>query len=55
MFQIKEDLGFDPIDVEKTLIDMAYSMIEQGFVKKTPKYLGPPEKRSTSTDTQPSQ
>ncbi|XP_031549442.1 tetraketide alpha-pyrone reductase 1-like [Actinia tenebrosa] len=53
--KIKEDLGFDPIDVEKTLIDMAYSMIEQGFVKKTPKYLGPPENRSTSTDTQPSQ
>lgn len=46
IFQIKEDLGFDPIDLKKTIIDMAYSMIEQGFVKKTPKYLGPPETRS---------
>ncbi|EDO45294.1 predicted protein, partial [Nematostella vectensis] len=36
--KIKEDLGFAPRELKDTVIDMAYSMIEQGFVKKTPKY-----------------
>ncbi|CAG5128697.1 unnamed protein product, partial [Candidula unifasciata] len=35
-------LGIDPVDVNKSLIDMGYSMIENGFVQKSSKYRGPP-------------
>ncbi len=35
-------LGITPIDQKKSMIDMAYSMIESGKVKKTRDYKGPP-------------
>jgi hypothetical protein len=38
---MKEVLGIEPTDMKETLIDMAYSLIENGFVKKTKKYKGP--------------
>ncbi|PIK36868.1 hypothetical protein BSL78_26293 [Apostichopus japonicus] len=39
--RMKEVLKIDePIDLKTTVIDMAYSMIEGGFVKKTSKYRG---------------
>ncbi|BFZ14180.1 hypothetical protein BsWGS_17219 [Bradybaena similaris] len=34
-------LGINPTDLNKSLIDMGYSMIENGFIKKTSKYRGP--------------
>lgn len=33
-----KELGINPIEMEKSIIDMAYSLIDQGFVKKTTKY-----------------
>ena len=36
-------LGVKPRPVEQTLVDMAYSMIENGTAKKTPQYSGPPK------------
>ena len=41
MFQMKEVLGIEPVDVKETVIEMAYSLIEGGFIKKTKKYKGP--------------
>lgn len=39
--RMKNVLGITPIEVKETLIDMAYSLIESGLVKKTKKYKGP--------------
>ncbi|XP_050408842.1 uncharacterized protein LOC126823846 isoform X2 [Patella vulgata] len=39
--RMKEVLGIQPRDTKEMLIDMAYSLIEGGFVKKTKKYTGP--------------
>jgi len=38
LLQIKAELGFQPTDVKKTIIDMAYNLIDAGFIMKTPKY-----------------
>jgi hypothetical protein len=35
---MKEVLGITPRDVKETIIDMAYSLIEAGLVKKSKKY-----------------
>ena len=35
-------LGIKPRDPKLTIIDMAYSMIENGMVKKSKGYKGPP-------------
>ena len=35
-----KELGITPTDMEKTIIDMAYSLIDQGFVMKTKDYKG---------------
>jgi len=40
--KVRKVLGIKPIDVKKSIIDMGYSVIERGFVKKTAKYKGPP-------------
>ena len=40
--RMKEVLGITPIDIKTSLIDTAYSMIENGMVKKTDKYKGRP-------------
>lgn len=37
-----KELGITPIEMEKTIIDMAYSLIDRGFVKKTKKYRNSP-------------
>ena len=37
-------LGITPISMKQSLIDMAYSMIEAGKIKKTSGYRGPPGK-----------
>lgn len=39
--RMKEVLGIEPRDAKETLIDMAYSLIESGFIKRTKKYRGP--------------
>ena len=36
--QIKDHFGMQFEDFKKSVIDMAYSLIERGFVKKTPQY-----------------
>ncbi len=41
--RMKDALGIQPRDGRETVVDMAYSMIEQGFIKKTSKYTGPKE------------
>ena len=35
---MKSVLGVDPIDVKRTVIEMAYSLIENGLIKRTKKY-----------------
>ena len=40
-----KELGINPIEMEKSIIDMAYSLIDQGFVKKTNKYRNNPPKQ----------
>lgn len=40
-FQMKEALQITPREIKDTLIDMAYSLIEAGLVKKTKKFKGP--------------
>ena len=39
------ELGVHPRPVEESIIDMCYSLIDLGLVKKTPGYLGHPSKR----------
>ena len=41
-FQFRNELDIEPIDLKSTVIDMAYSLIDGGFVKKTSKYKGRP-------------
>lgn len=38
VLQIKAELGYQPTDLKKTIIDMAYNLIDSGFIKKTEKY-----------------
>lgn len=38
--RMKDVLGITPMEMKDTLIDMAYSLIEAGLVKKTKKYKG---------------
>ena len=35
-----KELGITPTEMEKSIIDMAYSMIDEGFVKRTKGYNG---------------
>ena len=37
-FQIQADQGFKPTDLKTTILEMAYNLINAGFVKKTPKF-----------------
>uniref|UniRef100_A0A915KTZ6 NAD-dependent epimerase/dehydratase domain-containing protein n=1 Tax=Romanomermis culicivorax TaxID=13658 RepID=A0A915KTZ6_ROMCU len=37
--RIKKTLGIEPTKMEDTILDMAYSLIDRGFVKKTSKYV----------------
>ncbi|KAH3878164.1 uncharacterized protein LOC127874026 [Dreissena polymorpha] len=39
--RMKEVLGVTPRDLKETILDMAYSLIEAGIVKKSKKYRGP--------------
>lgn len=39
--RMKDVLGITPRDLKETIIDMAYSLIEAGLVKKSKKYKGP--------------
>ena len=41
---MKNVLNITPTPINKTYVDMAYSMIDQGFVKKTDKYTPRTEK-----------
>ena len=34
----KEDLEYRPTDLKTSITDMAYSLIDAGFIKKTAKY-----------------
>jgi len=36
--KVKEDLDYKPTDLKVTIIDMAYSLIDAGFIKKTARY-----------------
>lgn len=40
-FQMKDVLQITPHEIKDTLIEMAYSLIEAGLIKKTKKYKGP--------------
>ena len=40
--RMKTVLGVMPRDIRDTVIDMCYSLIEQGLVVRTPAYKGPP-------------
>nr|KAG5693544.1 hypothetical protein BaRGS_019870 [Batillaria attramentaria] len=50
--RFREVLGIQPRDVRDSIIEMAYALIESGFVKKTDKYRGPggPEERQRYMD-----
>ncbi|KAL8595902.1 hypothetical protein ACOMHN_018214 [Nucella lapillus] len=39
--RMKEVLGIEPTEAKDTVIDMAYSLIDSGFIKKSKKYKGP--------------
>lgn len=39
--RMKEALGITPRDLKETIVDMAYSLIEAGLVKKSKKFKGP--------------
>ena len=41
------DLGIEPRPAEESLIDLCYSLVELGLVKKTSGYLGHPSTRPT--------
>ena len=47
--KMKEILGVEPIKMEDSLIEMVYTMIESGKIKKTAKYTGPKNKDFTQT------
>jgi len=36
--QIKVELGYQPTDLKKSIIDMAYNLIDSAFIMKTAKY-----------------
>lgn len=36
--KVKEDLDYKPTELKVTIIDMAYSLIDAGFVRKTARY-----------------
>ncbi|XP_046852900.1 phenylacetaldehyde reductase-like [Xenia sp. Carnegie-2017] len=36
--KMKKELGIVPIEMEKSIIDMAYSLIDEGFIKRTSGY-----------------
>ncbi|XP_077988235.1 uncharacterized protein LOC144442737 [Glandiceps talaboti] len=41
--RMKDILGIQPISMDKSFVDMGYSLIETGAVPKKPKYRGPPK------------
>ena len=43
--KMKHELGIEPYDLEQTVIDMGYSLIELGAVPKTQGYVGHPSTR----------
>ena len=57
--KMKRELGIEPRDVQETMIDMGYSLIELGLVPKKRGYLGhpstrpPPEKKEEEVETVP--
>ena len=55
MFQMREVLKIDPIPVKDSFIDMAYSLIDSGFVKKHKNYKGRPTTNSKQDETQAQQ
>lgn len=38
ILQAKRDLQYQPTELKTSIIDMAYNLIDSGFVKMTPKY-----------------
>ncbi|KAK2573681.1 NADPH-dependent aldehyde reductase ARI1 [Acropora cervicornis] len=46
--KIKADLGYQPTDLKKSIIDMAYNLIDSGFIKKTPQYEEAMKKKAES-------
>eukprot|EP00914_Ancora_sagittata_P013490 GHVO01026547.1.p1 GENE.GHVO01026547.1~~GHVO01026547.1.p1 ORF type:complete len:397 (+),score=40.31 GHVO01026547.1:111-1193(+) len=36
--RLRTVLGIEPIDMKKSFVDMAYSMVDRGFIKRTSKY-----------------
>lgn len=49
--KIKAELGFQPTDLKTTIIDMAYNLIDSGFIKKTPKYEEAKKEKNDSATT----
>lgn len=48
--KIREDFGFQFRDAKTTVVDMAYSLIDSGFVKATPKYKEMKNQQSTAAN-----
>jgi hypothetical protein len=44
-----KELGITPIEMEKSIIDMAYSMIDEGFVKRKKGYNGNTSRNNETT------
>ena len=39
-FQMKTVLGIEGYELQTTILDMCYSMVDNGFIKRKPKYKG---------------
>ena len=47
--RMKSELGVTPCSIEQSILDTCYSVIEFGLARKTPGYLGPPDKRNKTS------
>ncbi|XP_020603054.1 putative uncharacterized oxidoreductase YDR541C isoform X2 [Orbicella faveolata] len=46
--KIKDHLGYQPTELKSSVIDMAYNLIDAGFIKKTPQYEEMKKQKSAS-------
>lgn len=46
--KIKDHLGYKPTELKSSIIDMAYNLIDAGFIKKTPQYEAMKKQKSAS-------
>jgi len=48
LLQIRAELDYQPTDLKKTIIEMAYNLIDSGFIMKTAKYKEVKERKADS-------